>query len=571
MDNNSSKEMSLKEFIALPDTISIEGINNKNLQGLFKDSSVVRVSNTLFGGHAIGYINKNDFEKVYKQIGTTSNSIYPSVLGLLGKADMDAAGITQVQQQPFLSLTGQGILVGFIDTGIDYTKEAFIYEDGTSKVEYIWDQSIDSDTSPEGYYFGTEYNKKQINEALKSEDPFKVVPHKDNNGHGTFLASVAGSREKGTYIGAAPDADFIVVKLKKANPYYINKYLVPPEQDNVFESTNLMLGIDYILKKAYELNRPVSICISVGTNIGGHDGFSNLEEYISSISVFTGVSICCAAGNESLAKHHTSNTIKAVGETQAINIKVPPNASSFQTYIWIGPADRMSVGVTTPLGQVIERVPAKPGTTLEYKLVFENSIVRISYEFPVDLSGSQLITVSILNPTPGIWSLTLYGDIIIDGNYHAWLPLTGLVTAGIEFITPVPEYTIVSPATSLGSITCGAYNAITNSLYANSSWGPTRLPINCPDFVAPGVDVKGIYPSGYGTMSGTSVASAITAGATALMLEWGFVQNHNSTLDASRINAYLIRGCEQAKGVKYPNNQWGYGTLNLYNTFNKIK
>jgi subtilisin family serine protease len=88
-----------------------------------------------------------------------------------------------------------------------------------------------------------------------------------------------------------------------------------------------------------------------------------------------------------------------------------------------------------------------------------------------------------------------------------------------------------------------------------------------PDLVAPGVDVGGFYPSGHGIMSGTSVAAAITTGASALLLQWGIVNKNDITLSTYQIRAYLIRGCNRSEGIKYPNPQTGYGALNLIQTF----
>ncbi|MHB1153723.1 MAG: S8 family serine peptidase [Eubacteriales bacterium] len=126
----------------------------------------------------------------------------------------------------------------------------------------------------------------------------------------------------------------------------------------------------------------------------------------------------------------------------------------------------------------------------------------------------------------------------------------------------------------VGALCSGAYDSINNILYAQSSWGPTIMPRMSPDLVAPGVNVGGFYPtgngtfpSGYGTMSGTSVAAAITAGACALMLEWGIVDGNDNAFSTNQIRAYLIRGCNRNPVITYPNSQLGYGTLNLFQTF----
>lgn len=133
------------------------------------------------------------------------------VLGTLDRPNLESAGITQVQQQPYLNLSGRGVLIGIVDTGINYTQDIFRYEDGTSKIQFIYDQTIIG-KPPEGFYLGTDYTNAQINEALNAENPYDIVPHQDTSGHGTFLASIAAGRELNGYIGAAPDAELIIVK-----------------------------------------------------------------------------------------------------------------------------------------------------------------------------------------------------------------------------------------------------------------------------------------------------------------------------------------------------------------------
>ncbi len=199
--------------------------------------------------------------------------------------------------------------------------------------------------------------------------------------------------------------------------------------------------------------------------------------------------------------------------------------------------------------------------------MLERSLVRISYYFPLEGSGDQVTIVKILDATPGIWTITVYGDIVLDGSINAWLPLTGFVSPSVQFLSSTPYNTVTSPSNAPGGIHCGAYNSIRNSLYPESSWGPVRLALDMPDLVAPGYQVGGYYPTGYGTMDGTSVATAITSGACALMLQWGIVEGNDLGFSTPLIRAYLIRGCDRTDVMDYPNPQWGYGTLNLMQTF----
>jgi hypothetical protein len=558
--------MPLADFIKLPDTVAFVVRYNGATEEYISRRQDVYLGKQLSGNYAVVYTSSERLGAVLYDIGAVSVNVIPSILAPLASGDIDSAGITAVRRQPYLSLRGQGALLGFVDSGIDYTNGAFKYEDNTTRIRYIWDQT-ESGASPEGYGFGSEYSSAAINAALSSDAPYTVVPHRDTVGHGTFLASVAGSREQGEYMGAAPDAEFIIVKLKSASPYYRRLYLIPEDSEPAYESGDLMQGIEYIVQKAGELERPVAICVSLGSNMGGHDGFGVLEEYLARISFMPGVAVCAAAGNESTARHHAQGRVAQTNDSVDIQVRTAETSRSFAIEIWNNSSDRLAVSVQSPAGEILGRVPARSGTSYSAKLILEPSSIVVEYYFPIEGSGSQLSVVSIIDPSPGIWTISVYGEIILDGTFHAWLPITGLVSPDVEFLTPSPYYTMASLATATGVITCGAYASINNSLYSLSSWGHTRLPMMAPDLTAPGVDVGGIFPSGYGKMSGTSVAAAITTGACALMLEWGVADKNDTTLNTYLVRANLIRGCDRDNDTEYPNVQWGYGRLNLYNSF----
>lgn len=560
----------LEEFIDGPTTLDFISRWTEYFADFVRDHPQVITSQLLLGRYMIGYVDTSNLQLVAEDLGSAFYSSLPIVCGLLDAAALEAAGILQVQEQPFLDLRGRGTLIGIVDTGIDYTQPAFIYEDGTSKIQYLYDQTARGNT-PEGFFIGTEYTNAQINEALQSENPYAVVPQQDTVGHGTFLASTAAGRQIGDQVGAAPEADLIVVKLKTARQFYRDLFLVPPDQPNAYESTAVMVGIEYILERARNLGRPVSIVLGVGSNFGSHDGFSIFEEYLSAVSSQRGVCITAAAGNESQAKHHTQGTILSSGEQQNVDIRVGSNAGDIFISLWNTAPDRLSISVRSPTGEMVGRVPARSGTSLRSRLILERTTVEVQYYFPVEGSGGQLTVVRLLDATPGIWTIVVNGDIVLDGTYHAWLPLTGFVSPTVEFLTPTPYYTIVVPATSMGPITVGAYNSANNSLFIRSSWGPTRLPSMAPDLVAPGVNVIGLYPTGYGPMDGTSVSTAITAGAAALLLQWGIVEGNDVAMSTYQIRAYLIRGCSRSDTITYPNAQWGYGRLNLISSFNLMR
>lgn len=559
-------DLPLDEFIKLPTTVDVHVINSDRFKLYVRNKPYLRLGTEIANEVVIVYTNISNIPKLFADLGTDFFGFYPYILSPLDSASNEQSGITQVLEQPYLNLSGRGVIIGFVDTGIDYTKDAFKFEDGSTKIISIWDQTIDGPRTP-GINYGSVYSSDQINAALQSDNPFSIVPSMDNDGHGTFLASVAASNEKGDFIGAAPKAYIISVKLRRARQYYIDKYLLPQDNPNLYQSTDYILGIKFIADISEELNIPVVFCIGMGSNMGGHDGTSFLEDYINFGAQRAGYSFVTAAGNESNTKHHTQGVIERTGLTNTISINVGDPNTSFNMHI-VGPGyDKISVSVTSPTGEVIARVPFRVGLEYTEKLIFEEATITVQYFKTVN----NVVFIRFQNATQGVWVITIFGDSIISGQYHAWLPITGQVDGNVDFLEPVPEYTIVYPATALRSITCGAYNGFDDSLYVASSWGPTRLPRMAPDFVAPGVNVRGIYPTGYGTMTGTSVSAAITAGAAALLFEWGVVQDNLPSIDGDLVRTLLISGCIRQENMDFPNIKWGYGTLNLANTFSTIR
>ena len=560
------QQMPLNEFINLPYTVSFYYWYTPEFQDFVSQRPYIRLGTVLSNYIAILYTTENHMEEIFKELGYDVLNVYPEIYGLTGRDALEAAEIIRVQERPYLNLTGKGVTIAFIDTGIDYTSPAFKYEDGTTKIKYIWDQTIESQPE-EDAFFGTVYTQEQINSALKSERPSTIVPHRDTVGHGTFLASVAAGREYQDFIGAAPDSNIIAVKLKGASDYYRKQFLVPKDQENAFESIDIMLGINFAINRSIQLKTPCVICLGIGSNFGAHNGRNRLEGFISFVTNSIGISVCSAVGNESNARHHTDGTLTKNDDFFPVEIRVGEKAKSLSVYIWYKGWDKISFSLKSPTGEIINRIPFFVGTYYQKRLIFEKSLVKILYH----QNGNRVSIIQIEDIVPGIWEIRLHGDVIIDGKFHAWLPMTGFISPDVEFVSPTPNYTIVIPSTSTGTIAVGAYNHKENSLYINSSWGPTETSKVAPDFVAPGVNVSGFFPFGMGTMTGTSVSSAITAGASALFFQWAIVQENAPYTTGNRLRTILIRGCSRENGREYPNAQWGYGTLNLIETFNALR
>lgn len=558
----------LEDFIRLPSTVDFHVVYSPAVQEYLRTHPEVRLGAVLAGGYAVLYTAAENFRNALDELRLSYMYSTPQIYTTMGREDLINAGILQVSELPSLDLRGRGVMIGFVDTGIDYTNACFRYEDGSSKIHCIWDQTLPG-TPPIEAPFGEVFRRNEIDEALNAEDPRSIVPHSDNDGHGTFLASVAAGRSMGELVGAAPDSAIICVKLKKASEPLLISRQVPPKQDNAFSSADIMLGIDFILREAAQLgNAPVVICIGLGSNFGSHNGRTALEEYIEHITRRPGTIVCAAAGNESTARHHAAGRLMRTGDIQPVNIRVAPSVRAFNVLFTSTLRDRVTVSINSPTGEIIGRVPF--GNNLEYRrnLLLEDSYIIISYS----QSYANSIFVQVFTPAPGIWTINLHGDTILAGDYHAWLPVTGLVDPGVEFLQPDPSYTLVIPSTSSGAIVSGAYNSSNNAAYVNSSWGPTADGRILPDFVSPGVRVSGFYPNNrQGAMTGTSVSSAITAGACALLLQWGVVEGNLPIMTGEVAQGLLILGCTRNPERVYPNVQSGYGRLNLLQTFYRMR
>ena len=493
----------------------------------------------------------------------------PKLYTLLDTVNLDAAGITQVQNQPVLDLTGQNIILGFIDTGIDYTHPAFRRSDGSSRICGLWDQTIQTGTAPYDLEYGSAYTQKEIDQALEQEDPFSLIPSRDEIGHGTALAGIAAGTTlpENDFNGAAPQAMIAAVKLKPAKEYLKTLFYVTGNAP-AYQMTDIMAGIRYLLHLSGELVKPLVICLGLGTNQGDHSGDSPLDSMLSVTNQFRGFIGVSAAGNEAGRAHHYYGTALNSAEYNVVEILVKEGTRGFCAELWGQPPEVYAVGFESPLGEVIQKIPPRLSYTENISFILENTRIFISSEIIQTVSGSQLIFMRFTDPTPGSWKIRVYTGDYNSGSYHIWLPVTGFSDPDVIFLAPNPDTTITSPGNSASVITTGAYNAYNSSLYLNSSRGYTRTGQIKPDIAAPGVNVFAPAPRNrYTAITGTSAAAAITAGASALIMEWGMNQTPSRIFNNTEMKNLLIRGANRRGDNLYPNREWGYGTLDVYQVF----
>lgn len=486
---------------------------------------------------------------------------------------LNQTGILPVQNYPTLQLKGEGVLIGFLDSGIDYTNQVFRNIDGSTRIAAIWDQTVQSGSPPEGFAYGTEFTEKQINEALNEENPLAVVPSSDDTGHGTYTASLAAGsgNPQEQFLGAAPEASIAVVKLKQAKQYLRDYYFIPADAV-CYQETDLMLGLKYLNDLADSLSLPLVVCITVGSNMGGHIGTLPFSYLIEGYSTKANHITVIGTGNEADKRHHYFNTIADMADRKSVEIRVEENVSGFSLELWTDIPNILSISILSPSGENTSRIPFRAGASAEVSFLFERTKVSIDYRLLVEKSTSELVFFRFDAPAPGIWKIIIEPLALAEGQFHMWLPVTEFLSGEVYFLEPDPYYTLTNPAAADSPIVVSYYNGNTDALSQSSGRGYTRSRRIKPDIAAPGVDVPGALPGGRFTVrTGASAAAAVTAGAIALMLEWLLNYENVPGIDSYQIKSLLILGAVRPKTMEYPNREWGYGQLNLYNTFETIR
>jgi len=540
--------------------------NKKNLSNFPNDTI-----NIIDEKYAVIYIPVDSVNQDFLQ--KQDYSTIPKLLGLVDTTSLDEMGVKRVQNVPNLALNGQGVLLGFVDTGIEYTNPLFKNTDNTTRILSIWDQSIENiQASSEIFYYGTEYNENQINEALKSEAPLALVPSTDQIGHGTMLAGLAGGSniEDSGFIGVVPQSQFVIVKLKPAKSN-LKQLILVPENTICYQENDIMFGITYLINIANRLGKPIAICIGLGTNQGSHDGRTPLADLIYTNSNRIGIASVVAAGNEGDTGHHYYGEVDPKLGYDLVEIKVGEGESGFLMELWGSLPGTYSIDITTPGGEYVPRILSKLHESRKINFTFEKTTILVDYFIVENQTGDQLILIRFQNPSPGIWKLKVYAGKISSG-FHIWLPMRGFINENTAFANPNPYTTITCPGYSLTAITATAYNHKVQSIYLNAGRGFSRINLVKPDLAAPGVNVYSpLLGNAFGEKSGTSISSALTTGVSAMLLEWGIVKKNYPTMNSQQVKKFLFRGVERNPNLIYPNREWGYGTLDIYRTFESLR
>lgn len=471
--------------------------------------------------------------------------------------------ITPLQENTSIALSGRGVLIAIIDSGIDYMHPDFCNPDGSTRILALWDQTITADPaknhfSPEGYNTGTLFTAADINAAIGAETVQNRYEHcssVDVSGHGTHVAGIAagnGRASDGRYRGVAYEASLLIVKLGS------------PQPRTFPNTTELMTAVDFCVRYAMGRSLPLVINLSFGNTYGSHSGTSLLETYLNHVSELGQLSIVVGSGNEGNNGGHAGGRLQNE-ETIRQEFSVGDYEQSLSVQIWKNYWDEIRILLQSPAGDAPIAIPTQPGS---WRFLAYNTQLLVYYGEPSPYSLYQEIYLDMLPERnfigSGVWSITLTAQSVTDGIYDLWLPSAAARGFATQFLTPTPEITLTIPSTASKVITAGAYDAQNNTPAPFSgrgfTWNTNQVK---PDIVAPGVDITSCaVGGGYETRSGTSMATPFVSGSCALLMQWGILEGNDLFLYGEKMKSYLIRGARRLPFASiYPNPQTGWGAL----------
>ena len=505
------------------------------VEPLIAGYAIVTIPENLIGAFSrmeeIEFIEKP--KKLYPQVtaGLGASCFYPLLQPVSGKA-----------------LSGQGVYMAILDSGIDYTDPMFRYADGTTKIVWLWDQGKRADAEkgekpPQGFFTGVEYSRKMLNANLQKNSERLTT---DVTGHGTNVAKIA--------VQGAPESELIVVKLDTARGTYPS-------------TVSLLRAFTYVAKKSQVENVPVAINLSYGNTYGAHDGSSLLERFIDNITEVGRNVICIGAGNEGASAGHFAGKLSE-NEIQRISFAMGTYERSFSLQLWKWYADRMDISILSPAGEQYLIRNQDAGGEAQQAVMEQTKLLIFSgrpqpYRKREEVYIDFIPVETYLNT--GIWTIEITPRRIVNGELRLYMPSAVVRSENTRFLLPSPAQTLTIPSTAQKVITVGAYNAYVRSYAAFSGRGDAdsrRAENSKPDLAAPGVNIRIGEGEGGAVVSGTSYATPFVTAAAALLMEYGIVRGNDPFLYGEKVKAYLHAGARQLPGYDiWPNDQVGWGAL----------
>lgn len=533
------------------------------------DSFTDSVINTINQNYSIIHLPVQNME--FNSISKFGYYSIPSCFGLLSntveKVDHSShysTFLTQDETDMGVKL-GAGTLIGFVDTGIEYTHTAFLNEEGKTRIVSIWDQTIQStDSYPPNLHYGTEYTREQINDAILQSNPYDYVPSKDEIGHGTMIAGfAAGSPNVSNgFTGLAPGAELVIVKLKQAKPY-LREFFEIPDNIPCYQETDIIMGVKYLDEVAEKLKRPMIICIGLGTSLTDHEGGRIVSSYLASIASKPLRSVIVAGGNEGNRPNHFygHNLVANIGED--VLLRVGHEDKGFAMQFWGLSPNYFWIDLYEPGNTLLTRVP--PIDKATEQLNFMNTTIVIDVLLDLPNFYEQAIVIRFHNPLPGDWRFRVFGaSTDLPMEYHFWLPIHNFLSEGTAFLKPDYYTTLTGPSNNAYVLTTVAYDAEQVAIDIESGKGFTVSNRPKPDIAAPGVNILCPFlDNTYRIGTGSSLSAAFTAGIASRIYEWAIIRENFPTMDHFIMKKVLIQSACRFPEIDYPNQEWGYGFISL--------
>lgn len=509
------------------------------------------------------YIGTNNFKVIYV--------IPPQLYTLQEISAIDSSQVSLLQANIPLRLNGNGVIVGIVDTGIDYLHEEFRDKNGKSRIIAIWDQTIDGNNENISIPFGSLYTREEINKAIEvyeaGGNPYDIVPSKDINGHGTGMAGIVGASGKNNDIkGIAPECEFVIVKLSE---YEYTKKLLNIKTP-LFSLYSIFPAIEYLKNILFAEKKPLVVLLPLGSNNGNHKGENIFDSFLESISRNVGIVIVTGAGNEGNNGGHVSGTVYNT-DIEVINLLVQENQKYMSLEIWVDLPSVVDINLVSPSGEETGFIKGEITVNKVKTFIFEKTHTKINYYLPEEYAGEELISIYFGDIAPGLWRIKLRLRIGEIARYNAWLWQGGIALPGTRFLPSNQYGTVTIPGDSDFVVTVAAYNQNNNNLLIYSGAAFKEEYIDRIDFAAGGVNTLTVgLNNSTQVINGTSLSAAIGAGACVLLFEWGIVKSNYPYMYSQSIKTFLRRGVIKRGGDIYPNSEWGYGILNFYKIFENM-
>jgi subtilisin family serine protease len=526
---------------------------------------------------------------------------------------LDASGVGSVLSQPLLNAKGQGVIIGVIDGGIDYTSDALKSSPIDTRIAVIWNQNAERVQTPDEdaskALFGRTYSREDINRALaafeEGLDYTEYVPIGMSGVHDS--AAFEGAYAKSLYTGGspsvshaasvaaaalavAPEAELAAVSLKPAKKYLRDFFFIPDDCE-VYEETDIMLGVAFLLDFARQKNRPLVILLPLACGSGPRTGDTPLSRVLSNAAARTNTAVVTSVGNEAANRGHLSSYAIQTNQTNQENpvkdmtvlrensayiphvceLYVGEGSQGVVLELWAGNMDILSVGFTAPGGEAVARIPAADRAAYSHEFLLEKTRITVDYQVVEELSGFELIFIKMYRPTQGVWRINVYGSLRdVRSKFNVWLNMRELIDTQAYFLTSDPDVTLLTPSADSRVISVGGWNYRSSGSDVNSGRGYNASGDVKPDITAPSVNI----PTG-SFSTGTSLAAAQVAGMAALLLSWGVTDGNDRLMGNNQIKSLLTRGAMRESGAyefpAYPNPVSGYGRANIMDSFLQLR